>query len=122
MVLASCGNKYYRTNFIYAVPSSLLIAPGLRTIQFLFHLELYHNYLKTIQPVNEAADEVSALVYPKMVAYTMVNIQQADDLCVKQLISSISTFALIAYYIEVSMTNQFLKTTSISNGPYLCYR
>jgi hypothetical protein len=36
MVLASCGNKYFRTNFIYAVPSSLLIAPGLRTIQFLF--------------------------------------------------------------------------------------
>jgi hypothetical protein len=36
MVLASCGNKYYRTNFIYAVPSSLLIAPGLRTIRFLF--------------------------------------------------------------------------------------
>jgi hypothetical protein len=38
MVLASCGNKYYRTNFIYTVPSSLLIAPGLRTIQFLFVL------------------------------------------------------------------------------------
>jgi hypothetical protein len=37
-VLASCGNKYYGTNFIYAVPSSLLIAPGLRTIQFLFPL------------------------------------------------------------------------------------
>jgi hypothetical protein len=36
MVLASCGNKYYGTNFIYAVPSSLLIAPGLWTIQFLF--------------------------------------------------------------------------------------
>jgi hypothetical protein len=27
MVLASCGNKYYGTNFIYAVPSSRLIAP-----------------------------------------------------------------------------------------------
>jgi hypothetical protein len=36
MVLASCGDKYYRTNFISAVPTSLLIAPGLRTIQFLF--------------------------------------------------------------------------------------
>jgi hypothetical protein len=34
--LVSCGNKYYGTNFIYAVPTSLLIAPGLRTIQFLF--------------------------------------------------------------------------------------
>jgi hypothetical protein len=39
-VLASCGNKYYGTNFIYAVPSSLLIAPGLRTIQFLFFNDL----------------------------------------------------------------------------------
>jgi riboflavin transporter 2 len=37
MVLASCGDKYYRTNFISAVPTSLLIAPGLRTIQFLFY-------------------------------------------------------------------------------------
>jgi hypothetical protein len=36
MVLASCGHKYYRTNFISAVPTALLIAPGLRTIQFLF--------------------------------------------------------------------------------------
>jgi hypothetical protein len=35
MVLAICGDKYYRTNFISAVPTSLLIAPGLRTIQFL---------------------------------------------------------------------------------------
>jgi hypothetical protein len=34
-VLASCANKYYGTNFISAVPTSLLIAPGLRTIQFL---------------------------------------------------------------------------------------
>jgi hypothetical protein len=38
IVLASCDNKYYRTNFIYAVPTSLPIAPGLRTIQFLFKL------------------------------------------------------------------------------------
>jgi hypothetical protein len=36
IVLASCDNKYYGTNFIYAVPTSLPIAPGLRTIQFLF--------------------------------------------------------------------------------------
>jgi hypothetical protein len=36
MVLASCGNKYYKTNFTYAVPTFLLIARGLRTIQFLF--------------------------------------------------------------------------------------
>jgi hypothetical protein len=36
--LASCGNKYYGTNCIYAVPTSLLIAPGLGTIQYLFYL------------------------------------------------------------------------------------
>jgi hypothetical protein len=36
MVLASCGNKYYGTNFPYTVLSSLLIAPCLQTIQFLF--------------------------------------------------------------------------------------
>jgi hypothetical protein len=36
MVVASCRNKYDGTNFISAVPTSLLIAPGLRTIQFLF--------------------------------------------------------------------------------------
>jgi hypothetical protein len=35
MVVASCRNKYDGTNFISAVPTSLLIAPGLRTIQFL---------------------------------------------------------------------------------------
>jgi hypothetical protein len=37
MVVASCRNKYYGTNFISAVPTSLLIAPGLWTIQFLFN-------------------------------------------------------------------------------------
>jgi hypothetical protein len=36
MVVASCGNKYYGTNVISAVPTSLLIAPGFRTIQLLF--------------------------------------------------------------------------------------
>jgi hypothetical protein len=36
--VASCCNKYYGTNFISAVPTSLLIAPGLRTIQFLLIL------------------------------------------------------------------------------------
>jgi hypothetical protein len=36
MVVASSRNKYYGTNFISAMPTSLLIAPGLRTIQFLF--------------------------------------------------------------------------------------
>jgi hypothetical protein len=35
MVVASCSNKYCGTNFISVVPTSLLIAPGLRTIQFL---------------------------------------------------------------------------------------
>jgi hypothetical protein len=35
MVVASCRNRYDGTNFISAVPTSLLIAPGLRTIQFL---------------------------------------------------------------------------------------
>jgi hypothetical protein len=39
-VLASCGDKYYGTNFIYAMPPSLLIAPGLRTIQFLLSTTL----------------------------------------------------------------------------------
>jgi hypothetical protein len=29
IVLASCGNKYFGTNFKYAVPTLLLIAPGL---------------------------------------------------------------------------------------------
>jgi hypothetical protein len=32
IVLPSYGNKYFKTNFIYAVPTSLLIAPGLWTI------------------------------------------------------------------------------------------
>jgi hypothetical protein len=36
-MLASCGNKYYGTHFVYAVPSSLLVAPGLQTIQFLLY-------------------------------------------------------------------------------------
>jgi hypothetical protein len=40
MVVASCRNKYYGTNFISAVPTSLLIAPGLRTIQFLFLIQI----------------------------------------------------------------------------------
>jgi hypothetical protein len=50
MELASCGNKYFRTNFIYAVPSSLLIAPGLRTIQFLF--SLFFSVKKAFQKTN----------------------------------------------------------------------
>jgi hypothetical protein len=40
MVVASCRNKYYGTNFISAVHTSLLIVPGLRTIQFLFFLAI----------------------------------------------------------------------------------
>jgi hypothetical protein len=39
VVVASCGNKYYGSNFIFAVPTLLLIAPGLRTIQFLFNMQ-----------------------------------------------------------------------------------
>jgi hypothetical protein len=46
MVVASCLNKYYGTNFIYAVPTYLLIAPGLWTIQFLFW-QLFDNFLTT---------------------------------------------------------------------------
>jgi hypothetical protein len=46
MVVASCRNKYYGTNFISAVPTSLLIAPGLRTIQFLLILGLYNLFKK----------------------------------------------------------------------------
>jgi hypothetical protein len=55
MVVASCRNKYYGTNFIYAVPTSLLIAPGLRTIQFLFDnflttfWQLFGNFLPFLQ-------------------------------------------------------------------------
>jgi hypothetical protein len=41
MVVASCNNKYSGTNFNNAVPTSLLIAPGLWTIQFLFNIALY---------------------------------------------------------------------------------
>jgi hypothetical protein len=46
MVVASCRNKYDGTNFISAVPSSLLIAPGLRTIQFLLYFveSQYYSY------------------------------------------------------------------------------
>jgi hypothetical protein len=43
MVVASCRNKYYGTNFISTVPTSLLIAPGLRTIQFWLMFEQGHN-------------------------------------------------------------------------------
>jgi hypothetical protein len=42
MVVASCRNRYDGTNFISTVPTSLLIAPGLRTIQFLFLLVQSH--------------------------------------------------------------------------------
>jgi hypothetical protein len=42
VVVASCRNKYDGTNLISAVPTSLLIAPGLRTIQFLL---IYTNCL-----------------------------------------------------------------------------
>ncbi len=63
VVVASCGNKYYGSNFISAVPTSLLIAPGLRTIQFLFSFFFclffiflfflsFQNYLNNIEFVN----------------------------------------------------------------------
>jgi hypothetical protein len=47
-------------------------------------IELYHGNLKTIQAVKEDADDAAALVHPKMIHYTTVNIQKAADLCVKQ--------------------------------------
>jgi hypothetical protein len=50
MVLASCGTKYFGTNFIDAVPTSLLIVPGLRTIQFLFLLP--HRLKKVLVPMH----------------------------------------------------------------------
>jgi hypothetical protein len=40
MVLASCGNKYYGTSFIYAVSTSLLIAPGLCLFVYLCSTEV----------------------------------------------------------------------------------
>jgi hypothetical protein len=52
VVVASCGNKYYGSNFISAVPTSLLIAPGLRTIQFLFTLDLFVSLSKQIKSSN----------------------------------------------------------------------
>jgi hypothetical protein len=59
MVLASCGNKYYRTNFIYAVPSSLLIAPGLRTIQFLFSTVRHRRSIASgATPLGKSVEEV----------------------------------------------------------------
>jgi hypothetical protein len=53
---ASCGSKYYGANFIYAVPSSLLIAPGLRTIQFFFFLdrECRIKYSRLFPPITSA--------------------------------------------------------------------
>jgi hypothetical protein len=69
-------------------------------------LELYHGNPKTILAVKEAADDVAALVYPQMIHNAMVNIQKAADICVKQSISTISTFALIA---KVGKTDKFPK-------------
>jgi hypothetical protein len=50
MMVASCRNKYYGTNFISAVPTSLLIAPGLRTIHFLLYIIFTNltNLLRTL--------------------------------------------------------------------------
>jgi hypothetical protein len=45
MVVASCRNKYDGTNFISAVPTSLLIAPGLQTIQFLLKHIYSENFI-----------------------------------------------------------------------------
>jgi hypothetical protein len=47
MVEASCRNKYDGTNFISPVPTSLLIAPGLQTIQFLFGMHIMIPHLPT---------------------------------------------------------------------------
>jgi hypothetical protein len=38
MVVASCRNKYYGTNFLSAVPTSLLIAPGLPNYSVLVYI------------------------------------------------------------------------------------
>jgi hypothetical protein len=58
IVLSSCGNKYFRTNFISAVPTSLLIAPGLRTILFLFFdqfakLELEFRFMQSRKKISK---------------------------------------------------------------------
>jgi hypothetical protein len=79
-------------------------------------LELYHGNPKTIRAVKEAADHVAALVPPKMIHNAMVNIQKAADICVKQSISTISTFALIA---KVGKTDQLPKTSSNCNVQYI---
>jgi hypothetical protein len=58
IVLASCGYKYYGTNFIYAVPTSLLIAPSLRTIQLLFKLYITRKQYLQISLYNRVAGAV----------------------------------------------------------------
>jgi hypothetical protein len=75
-------------------------------LPYFLMLELYHGNLKTIWAVKEAADDAAALVHPKMIHNAMVKIQKAADICVKQSISTISTFSSIA---NVGKTDQFLK-------------
>jgi hypothetical protein len=60
VVEASCENKYYGSNFISAVPTSLLIAPGLRTIQFLFLL--LPNFRKRQERERENEDIIRVIV------------------------------------------------------------
>jgi short subunit fatty acids transporter len=80
-------------------------------------LKLYHGNQKTIRAVKEATDDVAALLCQKIIYNVMVNIQKAADVYVKQSISTISTFALIA---KVGKTDQFPKITFIFNGLYIC--
>jgi hypothetical protein len=47
-----------------------------------FSLQLYHGNLKTVQSVKQGGEDVSALVNPKMMHYSMVKFKKAADLCV----------------------------------------
>jgi hypothetical protein len=64
MVLASCGDKYYRTNFISVGPSSLLIAPGLRTIQFLLPMRS-QNITYLFYLLNGVREKLTQGIYSK---------------------------------------------------------
>jgi hypothetical protein len=78
-----------------------------------------HGNLKTIQSITEAKVDFAALVNPTRIHFAIINLQKADDLCVKQTILTISTFAVIT---KVGKTDIFQKPTTIFNEPYLCLR
>jgi hypothetical protein len=110
-VLASCGNKYYGTNCIYAVPTSLLTAPGLRTIQFLLTKGL-HFYTFQCRTHTHAH-------YERVLEHISYHFRSSETQCVQQEVWRANSKTTGNYVMDILSQNTLLSQHSINQVAYL---